>query len=394
MNNIRTLVLTFVLFMSFFVTVHAAPDIASLDVVMQNYDPYPAQPGSYITLKFRATNTGGGEAENVEFELMPEYPFSLDPGVNKIQKFGSVDQNDNIVFEYKVRYTNDGWYLTSEEFNILVSITESVLSINSVTTNPETLRPGETSKLILNLANLAGTGLRDISVKLDLETQNINGQIIDLPFTPKSSTTEKKMRFLDGNSETEMVFDLLTYPDAESRVYKIPMTVTYTDEAGSTFSTTDLVGVVVGAEPKLDLSIDSARMSPGISGEVTIRLVNRGVTNLKFLTLELSENDDFEIASTSDSVYIGNLDSDDFDTATFNIRPMEGQKVLSLPLKLMYSDANNNEYEKDVELELDMSNAQPLQAASGNSGPVIVVVIVIGILAYLVIRKRRKKRRK
>ncbi len=79
----------------------------SLKTVFVSQDPYPAEPNSYVNLLFKLENWGTDKADNVVFELVPEYPFSLDPGANATIQLGTINglQTDSnaILLRYKVK---------------------------------------------------------------------------------------------------------------------------------------------------------------------------------------------------------------------------------------------------------------------------------------------------
>ena len=83
----------------------------SLKTVFLSQDPYPADPSGYMTLLFKLENWGTAKAENVFFELVPQYPFSLDPGVDATIELGTVNPlqtNTNaILLRYKVKVDED-----------------------------------------------------------------------------------------------------------------------------------------------------------------------------------------------------------------------------------------------------------------------------------------------
>ncbi len=386
--------------------VNAAPESGYLEVILQSYEPYPAEPGSYITVKIKADNIGKKEAPNVKFELLPEYPFSLDPNENAEKRFGSLDPGDDVVLEYKVRvdekavigqnelklrYTYDGMTWARQDFDIQVRLAESILTVSDITTDPGVLPPGEPAQLVVELSNLAGTALRDVSVNLDLAAQSSDGMA--LPFAPLYSTSEKALRYIGGGEVERLTFDLITYPDAESRIYRIPLTVSYKDESGTAVTKNDVIGIVVGAEPSLTAAIESVDMMGG-SYEVSVRLINKGVTDLKFLDVRLEETDDYKILSTSNEVYIGGLDSDDFDSASFRISPTGETSSIELPLILEYKDANNNAYADQVTLTMDLSALQALAGGSGGSTGTLVVIMLVLVGVGFFFYKRHKKKKK
>ena len=114
-------------------------NVASLKVYFVNQDPYPAEPGNYVTLLFKLENTGTKDANNVTVELQSIYPFSLDPGVSTINDLGTVKaigdempyqvkyklkvDNDalNGENEVKLKYVYDNEIKTIKTFNVTIS---------------------------------------------------------------------------------------------------------------------------------------------------------------------------------------------------------------------------------------------------------------------------------
>ena len=94
-------------FIAFSVNVSAADKYTLFDIVLINQDPYPAEPNAYVDLVFQIENSGGQDAEDVLVELLPKYPFSLDPGVSSVKRIGLIRGTQNndeaVLIKYKVR---------------------------------------------------------------------------------------------------------------------------------------------------------------------------------------------------------------------------------------------------------------------------------------------------
>jgi len=80
---------------------------SDLRAMLVNQDPISAEPGGYVNLLFKIENMGTTDAKNVIFELLPKYPFSLDPGVSAVQELGIVrgiqSGSDAFLLRYKVK---------------------------------------------------------------------------------------------------------------------------------------------------------------------------------------------------------------------------------------------------------------------------------------------------
>jgi hypothetical protein len=76
-------------------------DSSFVEVTKLRYESYPVSPGDYFTIYIQAQKTGTVNT-NVKFELLEEYPFSLDSNEDPIRTFNNLN-NEPVVLEYKVR---------------------------------------------------------------------------------------------------------------------------------------------------------------------------------------------------------------------------------------------------------------------------------------------------
>src|SRR3990167_7603850 len=63
-----------------------APDFR---VTISMQDPDPVEPGREVEVSFKIENNGTS-AENVAFEIVPEYPFSLVSGESALRQIGTI----------------------------------------------------------------------------------------------------------------------------------------------------------------------------------------------------------------------------------------------------------------------------------------------------------------
>ena len=389
----------------------APPIITSyiMRVNLLNQIPDPAEPGKYVDVRFKFDNNGSKTAENVEAEILPQYPFSLDPGVSAVKSLGSINpqqKGDNgVVVKYRLRVDKDalegdteiklryringeGW-VTMPEFKINIQPYDAVLLLEKVKSTPETIKPGEKAKISITFNNLAGILLKKIRIKLDLD---------DVPLAPIGSTNEKIIEHIDKGRKTVAIFDLIAEPDAESGIYKVPVEYIYYDGLGNEYSRDSKIGLILGSEPDLSVNVDSTTIyQPGKMGEVTVKIVNKGVSDIKLLNVKLAESNSYKILSPNE-VYMGNIDSDDYETADFTlfVEKTKDDKAV-LPIRLEYKDANNMEYLDLINLELplyDASEAKKFGFVKGNNQVgifVMLIIVVAGIFGYRKWRKRKKK---
>lgn len=251
------------------------------------------------------------------------------------------------------------------------------------------MKPGKTTDVRIHLRNMAQTLIKDVKVTIGLD---------GIPIAPIGSTNIKMLDIIEPVSDSVVSFTLMPEPDAASKLYKVPIKMEFSDRSGTTYLRNETIGLIIGAKPDLIAEIDSssARMK-GQTGDVTIRFVNKGVTPIKFLYAHLEDTEYYDILSAKES-YVGNIDSDDYETTDFKItlKDSNGEEVI-LPLSIDYKDANNNNYADRVELPLRLytaSEAKALGITQGSSFTGIFIVIVIVAAGFFIYRRWRRKQGK
>lgn len=386
-----------------------SPGYSDFNVVSTIYEPYPAEPGKYIDLYVKVENLGTRAATDSTFELLPKYPFSLDSDVDAIKNFGRIEPSQPVLLKYKVRVDKnavsgnssiDLRYRTGKEglwftisFDIYVKPRDTILSIEKVESVPDEIVAGGKANVEFTLKNLANTQVRDITLKLDLSGSAT-------PFAPVGSTTEKRIEKLEAGEEESVIFRIISEASAEPKVYKIPLTLTYSDEAGTTYTKSDIIGLLISSDPELQLYMEeSDTFMGGTKGSVIVSVSNIGATQAKFVSIVLAQSKNYEIIGP-DRTYIGNLDSDDFDTAEFRLYVDESLNNTKIPIvvTVTYKDAYNDEHTREFGLELPIYSREHLIrlgeiSANGGSNPVVYAIVAI-IVLYILYRLffRRKKR--
>jgi hypothetical protein len=387
------------------------------DTNMVNQVPDPVEPGGYVEVRFKVENIGAETVENLVFELLPQYPFSLDRGSKAVKMVGDIvyQAGDEAYILYyklrvdkdaiegnnpiKVRYSIDsGLTWSSKEFHVRVQTQDAMVSIENVILEPGQIAPGKQAKLTLDIQNNEDTLIKDIRVNLGVLTKIVTSTVTtsELPITPIGSTNEKMIRNIGAHQSENATFDLIADPDAESTIYKLPITISYIDNVGTNYSKMYYTSIVVGEEPDLTAVIEESEIiTSGKTGEVSLRFTNKGASDVKFLYVELLKSENYEILSQP-NVYIGNIDSDDYESAEFNLH-VKGtrDKSVQLPLRIEYRDSNNNEFKKDTILNLRLYSGSEakkygLVPASNPLKSILFLAIVLwGIWFYY--KKKKNK---
>ena len=244
---------------------------ADVRVSFVNQEPDPAEPGKYVDVRFKFENNGSDQAKDVVIELLPEYPFSLDPGKSAVKKLGALHARQfgetaviikyklridkNVVEgenELKLRYKFDGYgWIEPDNFNINIQTHDAILAVDAVSIDKKTLEPGSSGIVKIKLANKADSILKNIKVTLGLG---------DLPLVPIDSTNEKSIYKIDSRQSYEFEFKVLAKPNADSGVYKVPLSVSYLDELGKSYLKNVTIGLTIGAKPDLSITLDDSEI--------------------------------------------------------------------------------------------------------------------------------------
>ncbi len=262
---------------------------------------------------------------------------------------------------------------------LLMPFVNAQIAISSFETFPSQVSPGESIQLKVVLENVGDQDIKNVLVKLDLS---------QVPFAPLRSSTEKIIDEINDEDQVIIYFDLVALPSAESQIYKIPIKISYDN-----ITKDSLISLEVNAKAKLDLILEeSTLVKINDNGKVTLKLINNGLSQIKFLKITLQDSQAYESLSPN-SIYIGQIDVDDFETAEYNIIP----KIKNPQLNLMinYKDSNNNEFTENKYLTLKVyseEEAKQLGLVKQSSLLTILIPILIIILIFFIYKKLKKKK--
>ncbi|MBI2652815.1 LPXTG cell wall anchor domain-containing protein [Candidatus Woesearchaeota archaeon] len=381
----------------------------SIIVSLTKQEPDPVEPGKQLEVSFKLDNNGT-TANNVVFEILPEYPFSLLPEESPSKFIGTLgtyqEGKQSVIVKYKlkvaqdssddnheikVRYKSDNLesWVTLDNFRIKVQTHDSILAVEKFFTVPVVTAPGDKTKLRIELKNYATSILKDIKVSLNLDKSGDETR----PFAPIGSTNEKVISYIEPQTSLPIDFELLVDSDAASKAYKIPLSVKYSDILNKNYSKTNLITIIVGDAPDLGVTLERTDVyTSGSTGSVVLRLVNKGAPDIKFLNVKVLQNENVKVIG-ADEVYIGKLDSDDFSTAEFKLF-VKGKENVKIPVQVTYKDTNNNNYKSDKEVELRLYNsseAKSFGVKKNNNFTLVVITAIIVGAGYYYYRKKKKK---
>lgn len=378
----------------------AARNSVELDVQKVYTEPIPLQTSEYADIWVKVVNRGDSMSENTSVEFVPEFPFSTDPDEKTEWNFGNLHEGGEKLVHFQVKVdenavhgentlkfrlnSGDSDITLQEKVPVEVRTDDEALTVTSIDF-PEEVGPGTSNKMKLTVENMADSYLKNIDLNLGLSSE-------DLPFVTSETTRKRIQKIAPGENE-EIEFQLAVDSGAETGVYKVPIELDYENEAGTGFSKKEHTGIVVGGEPVIETGINSKEIkTPGSSGSVTLRMVNRGEGMAKYAELSVAENEGYDILS-SDSFYIGNIDSDDYQTAEVELYAEPESENLVLPVTISYRDTEGNMVKKEKEVDVKLHSPDQLAVYRGSGGvPIwiygLAVLVIVGGIYYWRKRKR------
>jgi hypothetical protein len=117
-------------------------------------------------------------------------------------------------------------------------------------------------------------------------------------------------------------------------------------------------------------------------------VVNRGTSNVKLMTFTLESSKDYKVLSPSQEVYLGKVDSDDFQTAKYDVKVSAKDNVTFL-ITLKYKDSLNNEFTEKHEVVYNL--VEPLAQKKSSTGTIFLVVVIIVIIGFVIYRRRKNR---
>lgn len=368
----------------------------NLEMEVLDTEPVPLQSGEYADIWIRVTNTGDTIAQEPVFEVQDNFPFTP-TGRTEWSPPGGLDRQESYTMRVQVKVDENAVFgendleIRKSSGNQNAWVTETIplevrtddrsLIINDLDFQ-ERVEPGSSAEMIIGLKNLANSNFRNIDVSLETS---------ELPISTRE-TSRKRVSSIGAENPEEVSFTLDIDDDADNELYDLPITIDYQDQAGNELTMTETTGVNIGGYPNIDVAIEDSDIRTEGRGEVTFRILNRGEGQARFAEVQLEDSEQYEILS-EDSIYLGSMIADDYQTAEFDIYVEEfGDGTLDLPVTVNYRDG---EGDQTSEFEINRrlySSSELRQYGLDQSGTSwIVILALLGIAAAGVYYWRRKR---
>jgi len=416
------------------ILVKAQSDSEIISVSLINQIPDPARAGEIVELRFRVENSGGKEANNVEIELMLEYPFTEIPGEEYIKTIktlsGFQTGEDAVIIKYKVRVDKDAVKgineikikegkkgsitYSTKAFDIEVSGREFAQIIY---VDKAKLDPGKETELKFTITNIGNSPLQNLIFSWNEE----NGIIL-----PVYSDDTKYIKYIDVGESSDLGYTVVADVNAVAGLYQLNLNLKFESENGTSKEINTRAGVFVGGETDFDVTF-----SESSAGQTSLSVANIGNNPSLSVTVRIPEQENFRVTGSTSSI-IGNLDKGDYTIVSFQItqammrgtmdrtqsrgiseeqRQQFSQRNASNNLKVLieYTDTTGirRKLEKTVPIQFRSFTSGQENTHAGQSGaygrqqsiwpkiigPMITLIIVAGgIVFYRKMRSKRKRK--
>jgi len=387
----------------------AAVGSANLKVTIVETDPYPAKIGEYLTLNIQVENVGGAQADDVDIEIVPEYPFSLDSKENAIQNIGALNPGRTATKEFslyvdknaqkgtrsidiRTRTSKSGPW-SSESFDIRVGTetftSKGTVELAEIVTSPEVFMPGDEGTVTVTLKNTA----TDPTVTIGGEDFDTNARIQAAVLRPLSDgitvqyAPYYEMGLLGPGESIELTFNIEVEENAKEGVHNLELEIEgnsydYNSRKNIPLKVDSSNIKVITSKPlelidgKATVEFDVANTHPNELNSVSIRPEAKGV---KFYPAEY---------------FIGPMDPDELFTIKFDAirdNSQDSDNEDSESMNMSVTASYNNGINRHENVVSNLKLATELLPSETNSSVAIAGLIAVVFIPAAVLLYRRKK---
>jgi len=267
---------------------------------------------------------------------------------------------------------------------LLTSNMASAVVVNSVIA--DTFVPGQEGKVRIEIENILNDDVEDLSLFL---------KFTNLPFIP-IGTSEQSIDEIKEDEDEDFVFTFKASSTIAPGDYEIPYTIEYKIQGDEDIIKKDgSLGVKVKANPVLSFTTALENPVEGRRGTITLKIVNKGFSDARFVSVRILP-EDFTVLSGTE-VYIGEIESDDFETVTFNV--IFNKISPNFQAIIEYLDFDNQKVIENLELPLTVYSQKRaleigiIQPSNTTTYLLLALTLVLLIIFWRIFRKRQRLKR-
>ncbi len=360
--------------------------------------PYPAQPGEEVTLVIKTANYGDEPAENIIWHLNVQEPFELKETEKATQTLPDIKCGETANTEYYLTVDPDA---RSGEYTLDLNITYSgEFDRRTLTTKSKfelTIRVMGHPDLILLDADIPKVDPKSEFIA-NFSIKNVGtgpAKNVKIYFKNQTSILPKQsMYYIDtvAPGETVSIESAFFVDTTTPSQHPLPIAIHYENETHGVEPVQEYsVLVPVSGRNALFVYLDSQdKLTERAVGEITIGIANRGLARVKHVVLMIADEDRFELIDT-DTRYIGDIESDDYDTVDFRILP-ESSDCRNVTVDVSYADDYGTTYNMTTELPIKVYTSGEMKAIAPVGGGYTGIIIGVLVLALVYVFRKRIKR--
>jgi hypothetical protein len=413
-NSLVPLVLSLLLVSLLFATpASAAVGGANLKVTIVETNPYPAKIGEYLNLTVQVENIGGDKAENVDIEIVPQYPFSLDSEANAVKNIGVLNPGRTATKEFylfvdknaqkgvrsidiRTKTGKDSpWSEKSFDIRIGTETFDSkgTVELKEVVSDPEVFMPGDRGTVTVTLTNTASNP----TVTIDGSDFDTNARIQAAVLKPLSDgiivldAPYGDMGLLGPGDSIKLTFNVKVAEDAPEGTHNLELAI-----EGNSFD--------YNSRKNIPLKVDSSniRVIPSkelqiVNGESTIEFDVANTHPNEFNSVSIKPEAE-GITFYPAEYFIGPMNPDELFTIEFNAvtdNLSENKRESSEPINLTLSASYGNGINEHENMVSNMHIKSTEETQGGSSSMLVpgLLLVVIAVAGMLVYRKKKQSRK-
>ncbi len=253
------------------------------------------------------------------------------------------------------------------------------LSVDSVMVS--SVSPGESGTIKINIENDGNRDAERVSFRLQFP----------IGIIPLGSSEEFADEIQEDDDET-FGFGFKVANTLPAGTYIINYIMNY-EEDNNEREQTGSIGVVVSAQPEIEIIVDMGDQIIGQQTTINIRVINKGLADARFVSLSVDSEDITFLNEKSE--YIGTIDSDDFEVSSFDV--IYNNRRPNLEVNLEYKDFDNNDRQLKEDISLKVytrEEALDLGLINRNNTMNYILIILAILVIWYILRRVRRSRKK
>ena len=357
----------------------------SVDLSLKSYTPDPAVSNSFVYVDVLVSNLDDIDVENLRVEYIENKDFIVQD--NKYKTIGILEEKQTITLKYKFFIENSVnigintiSFKTNKddlvyEFDILVQDDSPKVYLSDFKT--DNLVPGSSTNFSFRIKNTNDVEIKDIFINLDV--LEIEDNILNF-YKDSNNIFIKK---LSPNEERILNYNILIKPQAESKPYILPITISYEDTLNNLYNQTYYTSLNVYSKPNLILDVESYE-----DNTINLALANVGTSNVKSVQIKVLESSDYNLTQAI-YTYVGDLNPDDYEVLQTKLDSFDDNPELKF--ELTYYDSYNKMFSEIKTFKIN--NFSMEKEERGNTFLYIIIVLVLSAIGFFYFRRKNKNKK-